>query len=42
MALLRRLLHTAGDVLLPVGSATYGEEAAFNTFLDPGDLCASP
>jgi len=39
--LLRRLLHTAGDVLLPVGSATYGEEAAFNTFLEPGDLCVT-
>ena len=41
VALLRRLLHTAGDVLLPVGSATYGEEAAFNTFLEPGDLCVT-
>ena len=39
--LLRRLLHTAGDVLLPVGSATYGEEAAFNTFLEPGDRCVT-
>ena len=39
--LLRRLLHTAGDVLLPVGSATYGEEAAFNTFLERGDLCVT-
>ena len=41
VALLRRLLHTAGDVLLPVGSATYGEEAAFNTFLEPGDRCVT-
>ena len=41
VALLRRLLHTAGDVLLPVGSATYGEEAAFNTFLERGDRCVT-
>ena len=41
MQLLRRLLHSAGDVLLPVGSATYGEEAAFNTFLERGDLCVT-
>lgn len=41
VAMLRQVLHTAGDVLLPVGSATYGEEAAFNTFLERGDVCVT-
>ena len=41
VAMLGELLHTTGDVLLPVGSATYGEEAAFNTFLEPGDRCVT-
>ena len=36
--MLAEILHTGGDVLLPVGSATYGEEAAFNTFLEQGDV----
>lgn len=41
VAMLREILHTGGDVLLPVGSATYGEEAAFNTFLEHGDVCVT-
>lgn len=35
-ALLRRLLHTEADVLLMAGSATYGEEAALLSLLEPG------
>ena len=41
VAMLRQILRTSGDVLLPVGSATYGEEAAFNTFLERGDVCVT-
>ena len=41
VAMLGEILHTEGDVLLPVGSATYGEEAAFNTFLEHGDVCVT-
>ena len=41
VAMLAEILHTEGDVLLPVGSATYGEEAAFNTFLEHGDVCVT-
>jgi aspartate aminotransferase-like enzyme len=35
--LLRRLAHTHNDVLLIAGSATYGEEAAMVSLLEPGD-----
>ena len=41
VTMLREILHTEGDVLLPVGSATYGEEAAFNTFLEHGEVCVT-
>ena len=41
VTMLREILHTAGDVLLPLGSATYGEEAAFNTFLEHGEICVT-
>ena len=41
VTMLREILHTDGDVLLPVGSATYGEEAAFNTFLEHGEVCVT-
>ena len=41
VAMLRALLHTECDVLLPVGSATYGEEAAFNSLLERGDVCVT-
>ena len=41
VAMLGEILHTEADVLLPVGSATYGEEAAFNTFLEHGDVCVT-
>ena len=41
VAMLSEILHTESDVLLPVGSATYGEEAAFNTFLEHGDVCVT-
>jgi aspartate aminotransferase-like enzyme len=37
--MLREILHTDSDVLLPVGSATYGEEAAFNTLLEHDEVC---
>ncbi len=39
MRMLREMLHTTGDVLLPVGTAVYGQEGAFTTLLEPGDLC---
>ena len=38
---LRELMHTANEVLLITGSAIYGEEAAMNTVLEPGDLCVT-
>ncbi len=36
---LQTLMHTTNDILLITGSAIYGEEAAMNTVLEPGDLC---
>jgi aspartate aminotransferase-like enzyme len=36
IALLRRLMHTQNDVLLITGSATYGEEAALLSLVEPG------
>ena len=41
MRILRDMLHTDGDVLLPVGTAVYGQEGAFTTLLEPGDLCVT-
>jgi aspartate aminotransferase-like enzyme len=34
---LKRLLHTQGDVLVMIGTATYGEEGAMLSALEPGD-----
>ncbi len=34
--LLKELLHTRNDVLLPVGTATYGEEACLVSAVEPG------
>ena len=34
--LLRRLMHTENDILLIAGSATYGEEAAILSIVEPG------
>jgi aspartate aminotransferase-like enzyme len=34
---LKQLLHTQNEVLLMVGTATYGEEAAMNSILEAGD-----
>jgi len=36
ISLLRRLMHTENDVLLIAGSATYGEEAAILSIVEPG------
>jgi len=36
ISLLRRLMHTENDVLLITGSATYGEEAAILSLMEPG------
>jgi len=36
IGLLRRLMHTQNDVLLITGSATYGEEAAILSLVEPG------
>jgi aspartate aminotransferase-like enzyme len=36
IGLLRRLMHTQNDVLLITGSATYGEEAAILSVVEPG------
>jgi alanine-glyoxylate transaminase/serine-glyoxylate transaminase/serine-pyruvate transaminase len=36
---LKTLLHTQHDVLTLVGTATYGEEAAFLCALEPGEHC---
>lgn len=36
ISLLRRLMHTENDVLLITGSATYGEEAAILSIVEPG------
>lgn len=36
IGLLRRLMHTQNDVLLITGSATYGEEAALLSLVEPG------
>jgi pyridoxamine--pyruvate transaminase len=41
LLMLRTLLHTTADVLLPIGSATYGEEAAFSTILEKDDTCVT-
>ncbi|HBG74000.1 MAG: hypothetical protein A2X25_02335 [Chloroflexi bacterium GWB2_49_20] len=35
--MLRKICHTQNDVLLMAGSATYGEEAAMLSLLEPGD-----
>ncbi len=35
--MLRKICHTQNDVLLMAGSATYGEEAALMSLLEPGD-----
>ena len=35
--MLRQICHTKNDVLLITGSATYGEEAAMLSLLEPGD-----
>jgi aspartate aminotransferase-like enzyme len=36
ISLLQRLMHTENDVLLITGSATYGEEAAILSLVEPG------
>jgi aspartate aminotransferase-like enzyme len=36
IALLKQLMHTQNDVLLITGSATYGEEAAILSLVEPG------
>ena len=36
ISLLRRLMHTENDILLITGSATYGEEAAILSLVEPG------
>lgn len=35
--MMQQLLGTAADILFVAGSATFGEEAAFRSILDPGD-----
>ena len=34
---LQKLMHTQNEIMLMVGTATYGEEAAMNSLLEPGD-----
>lgn len=41
ISLVQGLMHTRNDVLLVTGSATYGEEAAMNSVLEPGELCVT-